>query len=135
MNEFLVDANVLLRYLAQDDARQSKASTLLFEKAEQGELLLHVDILHVAECVYVLTGQYRRPRAEVVRGLLDLIQNPGVLISRIATVHDALIRFASSNVDFQDAWLAAQSAESGHAIASFDRDFDKFKDITRVEPA
>jgi predicted nucleic acid-binding protein len=46
----------------------------------------------------------------------------------------ALQRFAVVNVDFSDAWMAARADHLGHAMASFDRDFDKFKDIRRFEP-
>src|ERR1022692_4491553 len=49
MTEFLLDANVLVRFLVQDDPKQSAAATALFEKAERREVLLHLDALAVAE--------------------------------------------------------------------------------------
>jgi predicted nucleic-acid-binding protein len=134
MTELLVDANLVLRYLTGDDPAQSPAATALFEQAENGEVSLCLDILPLAECVYVLTGQYRHSRTDAVLALLDLLKNPGLTISDQPTVRDALLRFESSKVDFQDAWLAARAAKSGQAVASFDRDFDKFKDVQRFEP-
>ena len=35
---------------------------------------------------------------------------------------------------FADAYLAAGGAGQGKTIASFDRDFDKFKDVNRFDP-
>jgi predicted nucleic acid-binding protein len=69
----------------------------------------------------------------VVDVLLALMQNAGIETREEEVVTDALKRFAAANVDFSDAWLAARSARLGWAVASFDRDFDKFKDIKRFE--
>jgi predicted nucleic acid-binding protein len=71
----------------------------------------------------------------VVNVLLAIIQNAGVETSEQEIVTDALQRFGAVNVDFPDAWLAARAAQLGRQVASFDRDFDKFKDIRRFEPA
>ena len=134
MKELLLDAHVLVRFLVQDDPRQGSATASLFERAERREFLLHLDSLAVAETVYVLTGRYRRTRTDVVNALLAIIQNAGVETADAELVADALQRFAATNVDFADAWLAARGARSGHAVASFDRDIDKFRDVRRFEP-
>ena len=135
MKEFLLDANVLVRFLVQDDPKQSSAAAALFEKAERREVLLHLDALVVAETVYVLIGRYGRSRTEVANVLLALIQNAGIETMEAEVVTDALHRFAAFNVDFSDAWLAARASRLRRPVASFDRDLDKFKDIKRHEPA
>lgn len=134
MKELLLDANVLVRFLVQDDASQSPAATALLESADRQECRLHLDGLAIAESVYVLVGHYRRNRKDVVGALLTLIQSSGVVTADADVVSDALRRFAAVNVDFADAWLAARAAHLGHGVASFDRDLDKFKDIRRFEP-
>jgi predicted nucleic acid-binding protein len=78
MKEYLLDANVLVRFLVQDEPRQSAAATALFETAERREIVLHLDGLAVAEAVYVLVGRYGRARSDVVNVLLAVIQNAGV---------------------------------------------------------
>jgi len=135
MKELLLDANVLVRFLVQDDAKQSAAATALFEKAERHEAVLHLDGLTVAETAYVLIGRYGQRRRDVVNVLLAIIQNAGVETAQREIVTDALQRYGAMNVDFPDAWLAARAAQLGHPVASFDRDFDKFKDIRRFDPA
>jgi predicted nucleic acid-binding protein len=135
MKEFLLDANVLVRFLVQDEPRQGAAASALLEKAERREIVLHLDGLAVAEAVYVLVGRYGRSRAEIADALLSIIQNGGVETIETDIVADALRRFATVNVDFADAWLAARAALLDLPVASFDRDFDKFKDIKRFEPA
>jgi predicted nucleic-acid-binding protein len=134
MKNWLFDANVLVRFLVQDDPRQSPAATQLLLAAERKEVKLHLDVQAVAEVVYVLMGRYGRKRLEVARALLAIMQSPGLEVEDSATVVDALNRFGSMNVDFSDAWLAARAARTQRPVASFDRDLDKFKDIQRVEP-
>ena len=134
MKELLLDANVLVRFLVHDDPKQSPAATALFAAAERRDFLLHLDSLAVAEAVSVLVGRYRRSRAEVVGALLTVIRNAGVATAEADVVTAALQRFASANVDFADAWLAARATHLGHGVASFDRDLDKFKDVKRFEP-
>ncbi len=134
MKEYLLDANVLVRFFVQDEPKQSAAATALFEKAESREVRLHLEGLVVAETVYVLIGRYGRNRTEVVNVLLAIIQNAGVETMEEVVVTDALQRFAVFNVDFSDAWLAARAAQLRRPVASFDRDFDKFGDIKRFEP-
>jgi predicted nucleic-acid-binding protein len=135
MKELLLDANVLVRFLVQDDPKQSTAATALFEKAERHEVVLHLDGLTVAETVYVLIGRYGQRRSDVVNVLLAIIQNAGVETSEQEIVMAALQRFGAMNVDFPDAWLAARAAQLGRQVASFDRDFDRFKDMQRFDPA
>jgi predicted nucleic acid-binding protein len=134
MKGLLLDANVLVRFLVQDDPRHSPAATALLEKAERREIALHLDALVVAEAVYVLTGRYARGRAEVANALLAVMQSSGVETMEQEVVTDVLRRFGAVNVDFVDAWLAARAAQRGRSIASFDRDLDKFKDVRRFEP-
>jgi predicted nucleic-acid-binding protein len=134
MKEYWLDANVLVRFLTRDNARQSGAVEALFEQAGRREVLLHLDSMIVAESVYVLM-RYNRNRGEVAGVLLALIQNGGVQVTEEDVVMDALRRFGATNVDFAEAWLAARSARDGRPVASFDRDLDKFKDIQRFEPA
>ncbi|HEY3857208.1 MAG TPA: PIN domain-containing protein [Verrucomicrobiae bacterium] len=134
MNELLLDANVLVRFLTQDDPKQGAAATALFESAERREIVLHLEALAVAEAVYVLMGRYGQPRTVVVDVLLAIIENAGVQTAEHEIVSDALQRFGGTNVDFTDAWLAARAAHFGFQVASFDRDLDKFKDVRRFDP-
>jgi len=134
MKGLLLDANVLVRFLVQDDAKQGPAATALMAAAERGEHRLHLDSLAIAETVDVLVGRYHRKRDTVASALMAVIQNTGVETAESGIVTDALRRYSAANVDFADAWLAARAAHLGFDVASFDRDLDKFKDIRRVEP-
>jgi predicted nucleic acid-binding protein len=83
----------------------------------------------------VLTSFYKQHRAEVADALRDLITGCRLKVPSEPVMLDALERFKSHPVDFPDAWVAAIAAHAVVAIASFDRDFDRFKDVKRFQPS
>ncbi|HWZ94599.1 MAG TPA: PIN domain-containing protein [Opitutaceae bacterium] len=130
---FLLDTNVIIRFLTQDDAAQLEKAKRLVGAAENGkcELLLRPWI--VAEVVYVLRDVYGlNDRKQVADLLRQLAQASGIVTDRY--VFDALLRYEKKNVDFAEALLAAEAAALGVRPASFDRDLDKFSDVKRLEP-
>jgi len=131
---YLIDTNVVLRFLQQDDPAQSPACVDLFTRAEQGEFSLQLTAVTFAELVWVLTSFYKHPRAEVGQLLSNLLQNPCVLVENKDGVHQALQSFAATNADFVDCYLAAQGRESGHIIVTYDKDFKKFPGLACRTP-
>jgi predicted nucleic acid-binding protein len=131
---YLVDANVVLRFLVQDHPVHSKAALRLFTRAENGEVELVIASWTVAEIVYTLSSVYKRSRADVAKLLKAIVTAVGVQCQQQDVVLDAFERFVSKNVDFADALLASEAAALKLEIASFDRDLDKFPDIKRFEP-
>ena len=89
----------------------------------------------VAEAFHTLTGFYAVARTLAAEKLSVLLQQHGVKLRDSAQVLSALDHLQKANVGFADAFLAAGAAAEKVAVVSFDRDFDKFKDVTRYEPA
>jgi predicted nucleic acid-binding protein len=131
---YLVDTNILLRFLSGEPAGQAAAAKRLFASAATGEVVLDVSPVIVAETVYTLLSFYGVERKEAVGKLLPLLRQPGLKVRDGAQVFSALDRLRAANVGFADAFLAAGGAQEGVAIASFDRDLDKFQDVERFEP-
>jgi predicted nucleic acid-binding protein len=130
----LVDTNILLRILTGEPALQAQAAKQLFVRAAAGEVILDITPIVVAETWYTLQSYYEVGRQEAAEKLLWLIKLPGVKVRDSANVFDALGRLLSASVGFADAYLAAMTAGEAVPVASFDRDFDKFKDVKRFEP-
>jgi predicted nucleic acid-binding protein len=131
---YVLDANVIVRFLAGDHPEHTKRSAAVIEQAERGEAELVLLPWVLAEAVYVLGSVYEVNRRKVAEALTEFIGGPGIATEDSAVVADALDRYAKRKVDFADALLAAYAAARGLAAASFDRDLDRFTDITRHEP-
>ena len=131
---YLVDTNILLRFLTGEPAGQAAATRKLFHRAQTGEIVLEVSPVIVAETFYTLHSFYGIERRMAAEKLSLLLQQHGMKLRDASPVLAALARLQTANVGFADAYLAAGAAEEKLPIASFDRDFDKFKDVTRHEP-
>jgi predicted nucleic acid-binding protein len=131
---YIVDANVVLRFLVRDHPPHAQAAIRLFGRAEDGEVELLLMPWIVAEIVYGLSHVYKRTRAEAARLTAAVVTAVGVVTLERELVLDALRRYAAKNVDFADAMLAAQSAAMKLQPASFDKDLDGFSDVERYEP-
>lgn len=132
---YLVDTNILLRFLSGEPVRQAEAARKLFSEAAAGEVVLDVSPVIVAETIYTLLSFYDVERQEAVEKLLMLLRQPGLKIRDAAQVFSALERLRATHAGFTDAFLAAGGAAENVAVASFDRDLDKFRDVKRFEPA
>ena len=136
METYLLDANVVLRFLRRDQPVMAAAAEALFARVERGEVRLVLDSLILAEVVFVLQSYYKAGRETIADALLDMINSgDGVETDRPALLNDALERYRRHpQVDFGDAMLGALAAEQNVPVASFDRDLDRFKDVVRFEP-
>ena len=130
----LVDTNVLARFFTGEPPGMALKARHLVERADNGGVVLVVFPVIVAELVYTLESFYGMPRKEVATSLLSFLQSRGIEAVEAARVADALTRCRDRNAHFADAYLAASAVELDNPIASFDRDFDEFKDVRRLEP-
>jgi predicted nucleic acid-binding protein len=129
MKRLHLDANVVLRFLRDDDVKQSPAARRLIGEASEGKIVLALSAVTVGEIFYALRAAYKLPRTEIV-SLLDAVARCGVFdVEHERRLLDALSRVRTANVDFVDAWLAASAKEAGETVASFDQDFSKFADV------
>lgn len=130
---YLVDTNILLRFLSGQPATQAGAARKLFARAAAGDVVLDISPVIVAETIYTLISFYGVERKEAAAKLSLLLQQHGVRVRDSAQVIAALDLLKTANIGFADAFLAAGATEENLSVASFDRDFEKLK-IARYEP-
>lgn len=133
-SRLLLDTNVLVRFITGDPADMAEKARRLVERADAGELVLHITPVILAETFFTLESYYTMNRKEVASILRGFLNCRGIEVTEKDRLLDALLRCQDKGAHFADAYLAACAADSGEAIASFDRDFDKFKDVKRIEP-
>lgn len=130
----LVDTNVLVRFFSGDPPDMAEKARGLIERADRGEVVLVLTPVIVAETFYTLESYYEMDRRQVATVLRGFLNCRGIETIEKNHLDDALRRCAEKGVHLADSYLAACAAASGEAIASFDRDFEKFKDVKRIEP-
>ena len=131
----LVDANILLRYLRNDEPKQSPAVKRLVEQAGKGEVALEIPLIAIAETVFTLQSYYEVDREDIGRELIKILRAPGVKLTCPDWTLDALEFYRTRNVSFGDSCIAAEAIVSDRVVASFDQGLKRFPEITRYEPS
>ena len=99
-----LDTNVLVRYVMQDDPRQSTRATRLIESLSADEPGF-VPLVAMVELVWVLSASYRLGRAQVATVLETLVRSKELVVDRADIVTQALARYGAGGADFADALI------------------------------
>ena len=123
-----LDANVILRFLRNDDPQQSPTAAALFKRAQAGELRLIVSPVIVLEVFYVLVKSYAMPRPEAAN-ILDTFLASGLVSCEDGGITaDALKHITNNKISFGDAYLVATAARTKQELVTFDKGVAAFKD-------
>lgn len=115
-----LDTNVLVRYVMQDDPRQSPRASRLMEALDP-EAPGFVSVVVLVELVWVLKSNYGLDRSQVAAVIETLLRGKEVVIDRAEIVGQALQRFASTGADLADALIDRLAAAAGcEATFTFD---------------
>jgi predicted nucleic acid-binding protein len=137
MTTAFVDADVIVRLISGDDPAKQSAAAALFQHVERGTLQVTTPPTTLADCLYVLCSPrlYKFSRAEAVARLLTLVKLPHFRLGERRTLIRALELYASTNIDFGDALIAASMFDSGASVVySYDEHFDRLPGIIRQAP-
>ena len=130
----LIDTNVLVRYLTHDDPRKAARCRDLFQRAAKGEVELILTDLCLAELAWTLASHYQLERQQIADYLEATVTAPGLVCSDLNLWLHTLRLYSTTTVSFIDAYHAALAHRDGQKVCSYDRDFDRFPDIQRIEP-
>ena len=127
-----VDTNVLVRYLVEDDARQSAEAARLIEAAAADGETIFISHIVICELVWVLSFAYEMPRREIASILHQLRRAASVTLEGADHVQRALASFENGKGDLADYLIAEQAIAHGcRSIATFDRVLYADKRFTR----
>ncbi len=117
-NVVILDANVILRYLLNDNEEMASEA----EKIIRSHTAL-VTIEVVAEVIYVLKRVYAVDREEIKESVLEFLSEVQVE-EREILVH-GIETYAEQNLDFVDCILYAYKCVKKHDILTFDKKLKK----------
>ena len=128
-----LDTNVLVRYIAQDDSKQSPKATRLIE-ALTVDAPGYVSIVSVVELVWVLMDCYALTRSEICEVLETLLRTKEIIVANTDTTWKALRLFKEGKADFADCLIERSANEAGCSYTTtFDRDAAKHCGMQLIE--
>lgn len=117
-----LDANVVVRYIVQDDDKQATAATRLIEKTLSPENPGFICLVTLAEIVWVLEECYKADRAKVAAVVEGLLSSRQLLVEQAEVAWRALRAWTGSSADLNDALIAQIGLAAGCSkVATFDR--------------
>ena len=115
-----LDTNVLVRYLAQDDARQSALATRLIERTVSPSNRGIVSLVTLIETVWVMESRYGADAATVAGILNDLVDAASLELQDAQAVAAASKCYAIGGVDLHDCLIVSLAADRKAEVVTFD---------------
>jgi len=127
----VLDADVVIRYLTNDDKKKADRFEKFLGSGRQVELL---DVT-MAEIYWTLSSYYKFSRLKVIRALDSLTNHPAIDCNLVVWQMVWEFLKMSSKTSLIDGYCAAWSLVRGDGkIMSFDKGFDKLTGVNRIEP-
>ncbi len=117
-NMCLIDANVILRYLLDDNQLMAQQAKKVVENGAYTKPEI------IAEVVYVLKGVYKVGRADISAYLKLLLQT--VKCTDGEAVIYALDLYAQTSLDFIDCLLVAYHELNSETVFTFDKKLNRY---------
>jgi predicted nucleic-acid-binding protein len=117
-----LDTNVLMRYLAADDPRQTAVAERLLEECQRKEESLFLPVLVVCELVWVLRRSYGQSKAQIVQTLERILGMQLLRVEHENLVRRSLTAYRAGKADFPDYLMGEICRQAGcRDIVTFDR--------------
>ena len=127
-----LDTNVLVRYIMQDDAKQSLKATKLIESLD-GDTPGYIAMVSVVELYWVLTSCYDLSGSQVAQALEAILRTKQFLVERADQVMRALRVFGGGAADFADCLIERSASGAGcEQTMTFDVKASKHASMTLI---
>lgn len=125
-----LDTNVLVRYIMQDDPKQSPKATKIVESLE-GVGSGYVTLVSIIELVWVLSASFELTRFQVAQALDGIIRTKQFKIESADQVIRALRIFKVGKSDFADCLIERSADSAGcEKTVTFDVNASKHAGMT-----
>ena len=116
-----LDTNVLLRYLAQDDPKQSARATEIVEQRLTEQEPGFVSLVTILEVVWVLKSLFKRSRQDIANDIEMLLAADTLEVQNEQEVYLAVVALRNGSGTFEDALIGALGVWRGcSATLTFD---------------
>lgn len=118
----IADANVVLRYLLDDNKKQANMAAQVLENEN-----VFIPFEVIAEIVYVLIKVYQVDKKKLCTQLSALLTYPNIATNDDDVIFHSFLIFQKKNFDFVDSILCAYKVIRGYEIITFDEQIKKYK--------
>lgn len=121
MNAYLIDTNVLLRYLLGDIATQTITARKYFQQANDKTITIAIPLLVFVETFFALTKLYHLPPTDVSETLLNIAQISYLDIENRDVLVKACAFYGKTTASFVDLLLLFEARSNNKTLLTFDK--------------
>jgi len=130
-----LDTNIFLRYFLKENEFVFGKLEKLFSEIILGNIIGVANAMIIAEVVWVLSRSYKWSKEKICDNIEFILSTPNIRFKDKAILVNAVNVYRGENIGFIDAYNYSYMQYYGvNKIYSFDRDFDRLKDIKRLKP-
>lgn len=123
-NQFLLDTNVIIRYLVKDHIEHFKQASIWFNQAKEGKIKMIIAPIVVAECCYVLESFYEVSRESIAQKMQVLLSQRWIQVDQRKEINN-LWQYYLKGLHFVDSFLLSSSSINQTKMLSFDKEVVK----------
>ncbi len=128
-----IDTNVLVRYVMQDDERQSALATKLFEALTTQDPGF-IALVSLVEFSWVLSSCFDLKRADIADAVEQILRTKQLVVESAETIWKAVRAFRTSAADLADCIIERTAAAAGCSLTfTFDRDAARTAGMTLLK--
>ena len=130
-----LDTNIFLRFFLKENESMFQRLEKLFYEIISGNIIGVSNAMIIAEVVWVLSRSYKWNKEKICDNIEFILSTPNIRFKDKVILVNAISIYKEKNIGFIDAYNYSYMKANGiNEIYSFDRDFDKLKDLKRLEP-
>jgi len=107
-----LDTNVLVRFIAQDNVKQSAIATKFIDQLDN-ETPGFITLVTLVELVWVMQSCYNATKPEIITIMEMLFKTKELVVENAETAMKALHLFAKSKADFADCLIERSANNAG----------------------
>ena len=107
-----LDTNVIIRYLAQDDDKQSAAATQIIETQLNENKQGFISLIVLVEIIWVLKSCYMQTKTELYPIVENILGTKQFMVEQSGRAYKALRIWKNGNGDYSDALIAVISRDN-----------------------
>ncbi len=121
---FLLDTNVLVRFLVGDNTTQQSQAQEWFKEAQRGKRTIVVTPIVIAETSFVLESYYKQSRDGIASALEVFVAQKWLDVEDRVALQQLWSDYRRG-LHFVDSYLLARAHRSGSPLLTFDRQLGK----------
>ncbi len=118
--KYILDTNVLVRFLVGDVVEQQRRAASWFREAEQGKRKIVVLPIVVAEVCFVLDSFYKQERKNIADAMEVFLSQRWLDVENRDTILNLWTNYRKG-LHFVDSFLIASAIEHSGKVLSFDK--------------